>query len=85
MCSACVAKQTCVQCGKEAFKYLERSPYHSWYCEFHYYRKLEDLQDEPPHIMRDHFIENNAYTKTDDPIPKSDKVGLVKDKYGYDR
>jgi hypothetical protein len=35
--------------------------------------------------MRDHFIEDNAYTKTDAPVPESDNVELIKDKYGYER
>jgi hypothetical protein len=85
MCKACLAKQICVQCGEPAFKYLERSPYHSFYCEFHFLRKLEDTNEEPQHIMRDHFIEDNAYTKTDAPVPESDNVELIKDKYGYER
>lgn len=85
LCKACLAKKKCVQCGEPAYKYLERSPYHSWYCEHHYNRKMEDFNVEPQHILRDNFIENNAYTKTDNPIPDSDHVGLVKETYGLER
>lgn len=85
LCKSCLAKKKCIQCGEPAYRYLERSPYHSWYCKYHYERKLEEFGQEPEHIVRDYFIKENPYTKTDNPIPVADQVGLVKETYGLER
>lgn len=84
LCKACLAKKICVQCGEPAYKYLERSPYHSWYCKFHYERKLQEFTDEPLHILRDTFAGDSAYTKQDVIVSESDEVGLIKSEYGYE-
>jgi len=82
------APKICTKCGEPAYKYLDASGYHSWYCEFHYNEKIEELKEEnnqpPSHIVRDHYL-SSGYINNTDPLPVIDKVPLIKEQYDLER
>jgi len=84
LCKACVSKKTCTQCGEPAFGYIEKSPLHSWYCKYHYVEQMKRFTEEIEHIFTDKLADN-SFTNSDEFVPETDEVALVKDKYGYER
>ena len=85
LCRSCLSKKRCVQCGEQATKYLEKGPYHSWYCDFHYYSKVEELDEGSRYILRKGYKDENPYTKQDEPVPGVKIVKLVKEKYDLEK
>lgn len=77
-------QEVCTKCGEPAFKFLDKSPYHSWYCEKHYKEKLEEFEEEREHIVRDNVKATNPFFKGEF-VPKVDEVGMITKKYGYER
>ena len=57
---------------------------HSWYCEFHYGERGKG-ENEGQYIVRDEFVKNNVFTTEDEFVPEADIVGLIKEKFGYER
>lgn len=89
-CKTCAPKEVpkeiieiCTKCGEPAFKFLDKSPYHSWYCEKHYNEKLEEIEEPRQYIVRDNVKPTNPFFK-DEFVPIMNKVNLIKDKYGYE-
>jgi len=76
--------EICTKCGKSAFKFLDKSPYHSWYCKEHYQEKLEEFEEARDFIVRDNGKETNPFFKGEF-VPKVDEVGMINTKYGYER
>ena len=83
-----VIKEVCIKCGEPAYKFLEASGYHSWYCKFHYDEKIEEIKEEnnqpPSHIVIDHYL-SSGYINNTDPLPVIDKVPLIKEHYDLER
>lgn len=80
-----IIKEVCTKCGEPAYKYLDASGYHSWYCEFHYNEKIEEIENEiPMHIVRANVKPTNPFFK-DKFVPTGKGVELIKEKYDLER
>jgi len=77
-------KEICTKCGEPAYKFLEKSPYHSWYCEKHYNEKLEELEEPRQHTLRDNVKPSNPFFK-DEFVPVVEEAGIINIEYGYEK
>jgi hypothetical protein len=75
--------EVCAKCGEPARKYLDRSPYHSFYCSEHYKEKLAEFGDDREYLVKANVKPSNPFFK-DNTASVAEKVGMVKGGYGYE-